>query len=150
MTGDALIFKGHGFYDFFIRLFTRSDFTHIALDLGDNMLIESYPGVGVRIRRYSDHEMGLCRFRYTDQATLQRVFPNIRKWVMSQVGKKYDYWGIIGFAFNDPKLHDLYRWFCSTFFDVAYEIGGIILFHKKETLIDPGDIAANPLFDEIK
>lgn len=147
MIGDLLLYQRDGLYDKGIEWLTRSKWTHAAQDIGDGMLIESYPGIGVRQRIYMDNEPDMGRFRVKDSN------PDIYKlhlsWLFDQIGKDYNWPGIFGFALNDVDLSNPLKWFCSSLVITYQEMCGYVLIKKDERLVAPGDLADSPLLIQL-
>lgn len=142
MIGDLLLFKHKGLYDLGIEWLTRSEYTHVATDIGDGQLIESYPGIGVRQRAIPD-DPEMFRFRVKDSKP--EVYQAHLPWLVAQIGKSYDIPGILGVALNEPRLHSASKWFCSTLADVFQNICGYVLTNQDPRLTAPGDLANSPL-----
>lgn len=142
MIGDLIFFKKDGFYDKGIEWLTRSDYTHVATDIGGGMLIESYPGEGVRQRIWMQHEPDMYRFRVKDSNPV--VYQSHLPWLKQQIGKGYDWPGIAGIAFNRVSFNDPTEWFCSELCMVFQEVCGYILIERDERMVAPGDLASSP------
>lgn len=153
MIGDILLFKNTGLIDAAIRWETDSEYTHVATDIGDGLLFESYPGIGCRIRPYSNDEPGLFRFRVKDSNP--SVYRLHLGWLLLQNGDKYDFRGIAGFALDLPWLHEAGEWYCSEIASVYQAMCGYQLCLDKEgkmkdpRLTSPGCLAIGPLIEEI-
>ena len=148
MIGDLIFFKHDGLYDKGIEWLTRSPYTHVGTDIGGGMLIESYPGIGVRKRIWMLNEPDMYRFRvqYSDP----EVYRAHLSWLEFQIGKPYDWFGIAGVAFDHPTFHFQNEWFCSELAVTYQEMCGYILVKRDERLVTPGDLASSPLIYQLE
>ena len=145
--GDLLLFKHKGIYDAGIEWLTRSDYTHVATDIGGGFLIESYPGIGVRKRIYLENEPNMFRFRHLDADP--KVYELNLDWLIAQEGKAYDWPGIAGVAFDEPDLHASQKWFCSCLADVFQRMCGFTWINKDSRLVAPGDLASSAMAQQL-
>ena len=147
MIGDCLVFKHKGIYDLGISLFEDgSPYTHVALDCGDGTLIESYPGVGVRIRPIPD-DPEMDRFRM--DGILHPEIETPLRWAYAinvaktQVGKPYDVPGIVDYVIGH-RLLDHHGWFCSELVDAIYAWAGIMIEHGDCAYVNPARFSRPP------
>jgi len=72
----------------------------------------------------------------------ERIF---REFVINQVDKKYDYWGIFGFL----RRKDLQRgesWFCSELFAAGCEKAGVTLLKNvRPSQVSPSMVTRSPI-----
>ena len=117
-----------------VRAFTRSNFSHVDLDLDNGFYVGSQPGIGVVIHKEK------CPFEQFFELDIPS--DKVLEYAMSQVGKPYDYSGIYGFLFNRNWQHDD-SWFCSEL--VAAAINKQEQMFKKDAFrVTPCDIRLLP------
>ena len=106
--------------DRFICYVTKSKYSHVELSLGTpshylrNCISASTRDGGVRVRLInvsSDH---------WDIAELDETVDY--EWVVSQVGKKYDWVGLLSTVLRTPILASNDKWFCSELIATALNI----------------------------
>ena len=122
--GKSLTSKG-------IKFVTRGPYSHTAIMLEDDCIVEAWHGSNsVRIiESLSDgHTPGTPVDIHSVRmgSEQERIF---REFVLAQVGKDYDQWGIVGFLSN----RDLQRgesWFCSELFAAGCEKARVALLNN--------------------
>ena len=110
-------YRGKSFVSKVIKTVTRGEYSHTAIMLEDDRIVEAWEGCNeVRIiTNLSDgHKPGTTVDIYEVNMG-SRQEENFRKFVEAQIGKEYDYMGLLGFYFNSG-LHNEDRWFCSELF----------------------------------
>jgi len=137
--------KGISFVSKLIRKYQRNyPYTHIAyildLDIKDNpLVIEAWhtpmkpsikfpfvDGGGVYNYRFNvNHTPGTEFSVFSVNVTIEQK-NKIETFLFKQLGKKYDYKGILGFA-TYSELQDKDRWFCSELVFEAFKQAGIEL-----------------------
>jgi uncharacterized protein YycO len=122
-----------------IKLLTWSDYSHVDFVLDSGDYLGSVPGKGVIVHRQKEP---LEHFYHIDAS-----YDTITNAALNQLGKPYDYTGIVGFLFNrDWQKTD--SWFCSEL--VAASINKeIALFDAESFRITPRDISIHPLVHRI-
>lgn len=108
----------------FIRAVEGGDYSHMALVLPGDRVIESVKATGVRIRRLDSlledaWHYSLMHLEVPDENAAV-------DFAMKQVGKPYDTMGLVGFGFGRDWQQDD-KWYCS-------ELGMTILHHGGITL----------------
>jgi uncharacterized protein YycO len=68
-----------------------------------------------------------------------------REFLVKQVGRKYDYLGVLGFVFRAPSLHRRKKWFCSELVAEAYAYAAYPLLRSPSYKVYPGMLAASPM-----
>jgi len=124
-------YKGTSFVSRAIKFVTWGRYSHTAIILADDIIVEAWQGSNsVRIIKSlsNGHKPGTHIDIYSVRmgAEQERVF---RQFVLDQVGKKYDFWGIAGFL----RRKDLQRgesWFCSELFAAGCEKAGVHLLNN--------------------
>ena len=103
-----LLFKGKGWISRLIRWQTRSIYSHAAILVGVDTIIEAWQGTGVRkkkITRWDD--IDAFRIYCSD-----RQKKDVIEFLHKQLGKKYDYRSVFRFLIKIPAgIND--KWFCS-------------------------------------
>ena len=127
-------YKGKSLTSKIIKFKTRGVYSHTAIMLDDNKIVEAWQGSNeVRIiESLSDgHKPGTeVDIYYLDATQSQQVL--FVEFVMEQLGKKYDYLGILGFVFN-RNFHGQDSWFCSELFMAACVYAGIVVLKNTES-----------------
>ena len=114
-VGDVINVKGKSPISLLIRLFTQSKYSHTACYVGDSQCIESSWG-GVQLRNIDDYK-NYDIFRHKSATKEQLEIST--QWMISQIGSKYDYLGLLGIAKSiilkdkDNELDDKNRYWCS-------------------------------------
>ncbi len=126
--GTSLLDKG-------ILFFSRGGFTHAAIYLDDDRVVEAYPFKGIRIRNSLTeslkHDCSIEVYHVPTSATQDEI---IKEFLAKQVGKGYDYWSIIGFVIyaTHEGRKSYGRWFCSELVFSAFRQAGINLLERVE------------------
>ncbi|CBJ43030.1 YiiX/YebB-like N1pC/P60 family cysteine hydrolase [Ralstonia solanacearum] len=128
MSGVQILFTAtHGPLSWAIRACTWSEWSHVALVAGDQV-IESMPGHGVRrvlltraIQRAGRYEL----------VTLPTQDPErIIAAAASQIGRPYDYSAVLGIGLHRDWQEDD-AWFCSELIAWAFQQAGTPLFRAE-------------------
>ncbi len=126
-------YKGVSFTSNMIKRVTRGEYSHTAIMLEDDRIVEAWQGCNkVRIiNELSDgHKPGTEVDIYlVDMGSKQEE--NFRAFVELQIGKKYDYMGLVGFYFNSG-IHNESKWFCSELFAAACRYAGVALLNNMD------------------
>ena len=140
-----VLFRGRGLISALIRWQTRGDYAHAALLMDDGKLIESWQGVGVRIK--SDPDLSDATIFDVPSMT-QAQWDRALFFARCQVGKGYDYWAIIRFITRE-RMPDNDRYFCSELvFDSIEHAGVNLLARIKGWAVDPSRLELSPLMVE--
>lgn len=155
--GDVLLFKGKGIISKLIQKFTHSPYSHAAIYYKDNLLIESDWG-GVQTSGISTkyHDADYDVFRYDKKVSMKQK-KNALRFAKSQLGKGYDYGGLLGIGFDilfhkkrnpfDSKI----KYWCSELVADSYLNARIKTDFRPETYkVSPGDIANSKYFKKVK
>ena len=117
------LYKGGTKYDFLVKVRTLSDYTHVAFAMG-NIKIESMPFIGVRKAPVTQFP-GKCKIDLFDiKGMTKEKGDRIWAWAESQIGKKYDFWGVFGYAIRFGKLEEPDKWFCSELCEYGLRLEG--------------------------
>lgn len=140
-------YKGNSLTSRAIKFVTRGRYSHTGIILDNDRIIEAWQGSNsVRvIKSLSEgHKPGTPVHIYSVRmgSEQERIF---RAFIESQIGKKYDFWGILGFL----RRKDLQRgesWFCSELFAAGCEKAGITLLNNlTPSQTSPSMITRSPL-----
>ena len=129
VIGDILLVRGQNWVSRAIHRFTDSQYSHACCYIGNELLVESAVG-GVQINHLSKYpEYTVVRHIDPDKKLLQRAVDIM----IMNVGKKYDYSGLIGIAlkilFNKKRnwFDRKDRYWCSELVADAYLQSGLVL-----------------------
>jgi len=135
-----------------IRFFSWGIYSHAAICLPDEgyIIYESWDGVGVRqCKSISDGHKKGTRVDFFSLGVTEDQYIKIVDALRSQLGKKYDYWGVIRFipffrAFmGKPSKRTQPAWFCSIYACWALAKGDVYLLNKDAYKISPSDMATS-------
>lgn len=129
----VLLFKPVSLLDKLICFFTRGSYQHVSILLNNGTIIESKPFKGVRILKSINVALEsnpICEVCSIDVSPYQ--IEDITSFLISQIGKKYDYASALGFAFftNKEDRESRNRWFCSELVFTAFSKSGIELLKR--------------------
>lgn len=137
-----LLFKGRGIVSTLIRWQTRSEYSHAAILLPDGTIIEAWQGAGVRRKIISD---------WTDVDSFMVTAMTPAQWASAidfaaqQIGKGYDYKGVIRFLSRQSLKLDS-RWFCSELVFAALERAGVAVLSRVDASeVSPAMLSLSPL-----
>jgi uncharacterized protein YycO len=139
-------YQGRSLISRAIRLFNWSEFSHAAWIDDDASCFEAWRG---RVRHdacaSANHTPGTPLYRYAVAGETPAIRAAVRGFLRAQVGKRYDYLGILGFVLRSSRLANQNRWFCSELVAAAYESAGLPLLRLPSYKVYPGMLAASPL-----
>lgn len=136
-----LLFQGTGWISKAIRWQTRSSVNHAAIQLPNGEIIEAWEGSGVQRKTLKSTE-GIQAFT-VDGMTAEQWTQAIDL-AVTQVGKKYDYWGVLTFI-SRRKAPSNDKWFCSELVFEALQHAGINLLERIEANeVSPGHLLLSP------
>lgn len=114
-----LLFHGRGIISWLIRFQTRGDYSHAAVMLRDGRIIEAWQGSGKHlwlnngVRELPGPKYGTQGIDVFDiQGITEEQEARMHDWFLAQVGKKYDFLGVIRFVTRE-KRGDVKKFFCS-------------------------------------
>jgi hypothetical protein len=146
------LYKGRSLISRIIRCVNWSDYSHAAwVDTVNNYVIEAWSG-GVRKADslHTNHTPGTIVDVFdVDVTVAQREA--IAQFMLLQVGKRYDYRGIVHFITRrSESAAGQDRWFCSELVLAAYRAAGIDLLSRIPAYkVFPGMLAYSPLLDPV-
>ena len=124
-------YKGRSLVSKVIKRVTRGEYSHTAIMLDDDRIVEAWEGCN-EVRIITDlsdgHKPGTSVDIYEVNMG-SRQEEKFREFVEAQLGKKYDYLGLVGFYFNSG-VHNENKWFCSELFAAACIHAGIGLLNN--------------------
>jgi len=124
----VLAYKGISLISKAIRWQTRSEFSHIAVELNDGSVVEAWHKGGVvhsgsfRALHTPGTEVVVYEF---DPGLTEEQELALERWLLSQVGKKYDFRSVFRFLTRRKAPADD-MWFCS-----EYLLTGCIKIHNR-------------------
>jgi len=140
-----LVKKRPGFVSRLIRTLTKSEYSHVALYVGNNQIIESDIPNGViksPITKYDHYDI------YRHSSITPEKQKDICDWADTRTGYKYDYMGIFGIFLGILKhrkvnpFDEKGRYWCSELVADAYINSGIFMCVDSQTwTVSPGDLA---------
>lgn len=141
-----LLFRGRGFLSRLIRWQTRSAYSHAAVLLDDQHIIEAWQGAGVRLKRMTD---------WADVDVFEPVvtldahqLAKVRLFLVEQTGRGYDYWGVLRFI-SRRRLPENGKWFCSELVFEAFRQAGMTLLERIDASeVSPQLLSLSPLLKE--
>ncbi len=126
---------------YLVRWFTRSQYSHAAIEIAPDTIIESWQGRGVQQVTIKDRS----NVDHFEVEVTDEQLKLIEAFLRSKLGKRYDYWGIVGFLVRLP-LGTKDRWFCSELVFAAFRFAGVqLLLRVHPTAVSPALLAMSPL-----
>lgn len=145
MKIQIALFKSSGPIASLIKWQTDSKYSHAALlfddeELGMKLLAESVAGKGVIARNFEkDEDVDLYNVFLSEEEG-----EAVAHYVASQIGKGYDYWGVLRFI-SRRRLPENDKWFCSELVFEAFKQAGINLLARVESWqVSPGLLSYSP------
>lgn len=139
----VLLFRGTGLLSWLIRWQTRGTYSHAALLMTDGRIVESWPGIGVRVRHVSN-------WRGIDAFSVPRL--SAAEWdraiafALNEVGCGYDWCGVIRFISRRHLPYHPNDWFCSELVFEALKHGGLELLKRiPADEVSPQMLSLSPL-----
>lgn len=123
---------------------TRSKYSHAAVVLRSGQVIEAVEGVGVHMLE------DLPKVTLPDRIDLFMVADldqdAAEKFLLSQLGKPYDWPDLLGFVTRTFMEEDRGAWFCSELVFAGIEAGGVTLLRDIPPFqVSPGTLSLSPL-----
>ncbi len=118
-----------------LRILTLSKFSHMAVLLDDNTVIEAVAFKGVIRDSFENFTE-----RYDRIIIQDLILPKeeaATTFLINQVGKPYDWTAIFGIVFRNGKWTDLDSWFCSELVEATIKAGGLDRFKEDVSRIIP-------------
>lgn len=110
----VVFLRPKGIIGYIITFFTKDDFYHSAVIIGDEVWSSEIPVV--KKHQYNDYikDDRHCCLEIGIDMTPDKI-EIIKSWLNSRVGKMYDLYALIGWFFNIPKLQWRNRFYCHEF-----------------------------------
>lgn len=142
-------YRGKGIISTLIRFRTWSKYSHVAVMNEHGEIIEAWQrgGVCYRANHHQGHRPG------TQIDCYSYPLPHFReellwRFMCGQVGRGYDYFGVLGFLTRRDKAHNPERWFCSELVMAAsIACGDPLLRGIAPHRVSPGDVVTSPLLN---
>lgn len=142
------LYQGTGFISAGIRLFTRSRYSHVALQFHDGIVFEAVAdGFKRSASLGARHKSGLLVdiFEYAAPLTPTEL-ARARQFCESIEGAPYDYGSVLkGFPLREPGDSDRTKWFCSEAALAASIAAGRPLLIMPPWKCTPDHISISPL-----
>ena len=117
-----------------IRLFTFSKFSHMAMRISDDLVVDSTLLTGVRCILFKDF---IKKYPGCEQLEIQLPNEaNAVNFALNQVGKPYDWTALVGMVLQ-RKWHEEDSWFCNELWEAAAKAGGKPRFRDDVYRITP-------------
>lgn len=139
-TGDVVFVRGHSFISRIIEYFDKGKFSHVAIFVSDNAIIEVEHNTKSRI----------VPFEYKDYEIINLELTNKQKEIIQELsfkllGHKYDYRQMIGYLvrfFNkNYKIHNSpKKYICSELVEIILQEVGYIPKDKKLRELSPNEL----------
>ena len=136
----------HNIGSWLIKIFTFSKWNHVAAMFEDSNNLEKYSVIDVtlpskvRITSYKE----FCTI-YPNHEVLDIDIPNEKMaydFALAQLGKKYDWTGILGIIFQNRRWEKDDKWFCSELVEAICVAGGKRRFRSDVSAILPRETYA--------
>lgn len=137
MTVQVVFTRSHAIGSLLLRTALWSPWSHCAIVDGEEV-IEAAAFGGVRVRPLADM---LAHATKTAILTLPGDPQAVIAAARSQIGKPYDWSGVLGFGFR-RRWQDDDAWFCSELVAWAFEVAGAPLFRTGYWRVTPQTIYA--------
>lgn len=139
-----LLFRGRGVISQLIRWQTNGQYSHAAIQLPSGSIIEAWhKPARVRVRK------NLTDWSNVEAYEVEGMTPEqwevALEWLDDQVGKKYDFGGVLRFLTRYRKDQDE-KWFCSELvFQALVEAGVELLSRIQCSQVSPTVLSFSPL-----
>lgn len=139
-----LAYKGKSLTSKAIRFLTRSEYSHIAVELDNGMMIEAWATAGVveRINYKEGHTPGTQVDVFAIKGNLDTA--RVEKFLRDKIGLSYDWLNVFRFIYHKPSIENR-RWFCSELAEYALAYGFVTLLHGDKSTHSPRDTVMSPL-----
>lgn len=139
-----LAYKGRSLTSKAIRFLTRSEYSHIAVELDNGMTIEAWTTAGVieRINYQEGHTPGTVVDVFAIEGPLNSA--RAEAFLRDKIGAGYDWWNVFRFVYHKPSTENR-RWFCSELAEYALAEGFVTLLRGNKSTHSPRDTVMSPL-----
>lgn len=142
----VLLYRPKSLIGKLIGFYTRSNYCHVGVLFSDNKIIDCHPGRGVKIRDFTEEDSKICEI-YNISSQLKINEEKSRFFAEKQIGKKYDWAGIIGFITKQTVEDRIssQKWICSELLFEIFKKSNIHLLNVPSSwLLSPRDISLSP------
>lgn len=129
-VGDVVMFKPSSPISFVIAYLTKSEYSHVGLVVGKDMVVEADRFVNTRLSQIEFDPNRHALYRVPGLLETQKKI--IQEYAVSMIGTRYDYWQIFGwfirlvFGWNKHNLFNRSNYLiCSELIDQAYQRAGV-------------------------
>ena len=139
----VLGYRGKSITSRLIQAQTRSEYSHIGVQIPGGFVIEAWQGTGVR--QIPDPLYGHSKGTEVDSYRIAYDFDEerVERFLRSQIGKKYDYSSVFRFVTRrDAVAND--KIFCSELAELAFIAGGLPLLNGNPSHHSPRDTLLSP------
>ena len=125
-------YRGTDLIDKLILFVCRGGYSHVAIVLNNETIIEAYPFKGVRQRQNISDQMKKCVVDIYEVSTTPEQDSVIHDFLKQQLGKKYDWVAILGFVLHTSEEgRKAYgRWICSELVFATFRKASIKLLER--------------------
>lgn len=144
---DLIFYKGKNIISKIIRLISKSDYTHVALYLGDFHVVETDFMLNLSVRHIIYKRKDYDVYRVENITAKQRE--KLEEFINMTISSHYDYKLVMSHFSNyffDNKIRGSKNKFdCSEWIDLAFKYAGIDLLpsYNKST-VTPADLSKSP------
>ena len=143
-----LFYKPKNICGYLISWQTRGKYSHVSCLLNNKIIIESIEKNGVIERNINGLDL-LADIYILNICIQQEKIENIQKWLLNQVGKKYDWLAILRFL-SRRKMQNNNKWFCSELCYCALLENGISLLNNTECWeVSPTLLSRSPILSKV-
>ena len=132
-------------HSFFIRWFTQSCYSHVAL-VKNNEIIDATFRYGVKRRQLIDLKISYSIIEFREVPNLDKE--KAWKFAENQIGKPYDWLSLLGIFFRRKWTSDI-SWFCSELIACSLFEGGVTVIRKQANRVTPENLLNSPLIKPI-
>lgn len=137
---DLIFYKGNNVLGRLIRWITNSPYSHVAMYLGDNHIVEAnyFNTLRVKHLKYKRHQYDVYRVKDLNN----EHYCKIDEYIKIHVNSKYDYRELLRILFPFMRIKDnLSKLICSEFIYDCFNYAGICLLDNDITT--PNDLSGS-------
>lgn len=97
--GDIILFKGNGIVSKFVKFFTRSEYTHVAMMVSDTKMIEANWNKKVNVVDFIYNPLEMEVYRYKNSLNVNQQISVVQT-SYEMLNKYYDYAQIVVYLFE--------------------------------------------------
>lgn len=141
-----VLYKGKSRLSRAIRWWTRTEFSHVGVERANGNFLEAWThGVRMVADYATDHARGTPVEWYRIEGAKPAQREAMERFIVSQLGKPYDYRGLFGFISRKDYTDNPDKWFCSELVFQACKVAGIDLLARVPAYkVSPGAIWTSP------